>query len=109
MSKNVKEILSTQEFYETIENQTKPILIDFWATWCGPCKMQAPILHEFAEDLQDKILVLKVDVDIVEELAIKLNIRSIPTILVYVNGEEKEKSVGLTTKAQLSEMIIKYI
>ena len=101
-------VIGKEEFEKEINSEI-PVLVDFWATWCGPCKMQAPILHEFKEDLGDKVKVVKVDVDANEELAVAFNIFSIPTLCVYVKGELKEKTVGLTSKAQLSEMIIKYL
>ena len=71
--------------------------------------MQAPILHEFAEEIGDKAIIAKVDVDVNEKLAVELGIMSIPTLVVFKNGELVEKSVGLTNKAQLSQMILKHI
>ena len=105
---DIKTILGKEEFDGVINSQL-PVLVDFYATWCGPCKMQAPILHEFKEEIGDKAIVIKVDVDENAELAAKYNVQSIPTIAVFKNGELKEKSVGLTVKAQLSEMLIKYL
>ena len=104
----ILEILSKEEFNQALKNN-KLVLVDFYATWCGPCKMQSPILHEFKEEVGDKVKVCKVDVDQNEKIAYDLRIASIPTIYLYKNGELKEKSVGLTTKAQLSEMVIKYL
>ena len=104
----VKEIISTQEF-DSIIAEEKPTLVDFFATWCGPCKMQAPILHEFATDIADKANVIKVDVDVLGELAMRYGIASIPTLVVFKNGALEEKAVGLQTKADLSQMIIKHI
>ncbi len=101
-------VMGREEFDREI-NCDKPVLVDFWATWCNPCRLQGPILHEFSEEMGDKIKVLKVDVDENEKIAYDLRIASIPTLYLYVNGELKEKSVGLTTKAQLSEMVIKYL
>ncbi len=105
---DIKEILSEEEFDRELNCQ-EPVLVDFWATWCGPCKMQAPILHEFKEEVGDKVKVLKVDVDQNEKLAVGLGIMSIPSLFVYKNGELVEKSIGLTSKAQLSEMVIKHL
>ena len=104
----VKEILGTAEFNSEI-NSGVPVLVDFYATWCGPCKMQSPILHEFKEEMGDKVGVIKVDVDQNLDIAKQFGILSIPTILVFKNGELKEKKVGLSTKAQLSEMVIKHL
>ncbi|MBE7087837.1 MAG: thioredoxin [Clostridiales bacterium] len=97
------------EEFEQCINSDKPVVVDFWAKWCYPCKMQTPILHEFAAELGDKVKVIKVDVDENPDIAVKLSIASIPTLFVYKNGELKEKTVGLTTKANLSDMVIKHI
>ena len=105
---NVIEILSVEEFNKEI-NSGVPVIVDFYATWCGPCKMQAPILHEFKDEMGDKVGVVKVDVDQNLDIAKQFGILSIPTILVFKNGELKEKKVGLSTKAQLSEMVIKHL
>lgn len=104
----IKDLISSEEFLSAI-NGDKPVLVDFFASWCGPCKMQAPILYEFKEDLGDKVEVVKVDVDQNGEVAAKYGVESIPTLAVFVDGELKEKKVGLTTKAGLSEMLIKYL
>lgn len=104
----IKEILTEEEFAELLLEE-KPVVVDFWATWCGPCKMQAPILHEFKEEIGDKAVVAKVDIDVVEKLAIELGVMSIPTIMVFKNGELKEKVVGLTSKAKLSELLLRNI
>lgn len=109
MSDYITEILGAEEFNKLLAEETKPVLVDFWATWCSPCRMQAPILEEFAAELKDKVRVVKVDVDANERLAYDLKIRSIPTLVLFVGGEEKEKSVGLTPKAALSDMLIKYL
>lgn len=101
-------VVGMEEYQKALETDV-PVLVDFWASWCNPCRMFAPILHEFKEEMGDKIRVVKVDVDANEKIAYELKIYSIPTLLVYKNGEIKEKSVGLTSKAGLSEMIIKYL
>ena len=105
---NVKEILTVEEFNNEI-NSGVPVLVDFYANWCGPCKMQAPILHEFQEEVGEKVSVIKIDVDQNPSIARDFGILSIPTLLVFKDGELKEKKVGLSTKAQLSEMLIKYM
>lgn len=101
-------ILGKEEFDKEL-NCSEPVVVDFWATWCGPCQMQAPILHEFKEEMGDKVKVLKVDVDQNEKIAYDLRIVSIPTIYVYKDGQVVEKSVGLTPKAQLANLVIKYL
>ena len=105
---NITEIMDVEEFNQLLKSK-KPILIDFFATWCAPCKMQAPILSEFSLEIGDKAKIVKVDVDLNPEIANAFGVQSIPTLVVYVDGKIKEKAVGLTTKASLSEMLIKYL
>ena len=95
--------------FEELLATGKPLVVDFWATWCGPCKMQAPILHEFKEEMGDKVKVIKVDVDELQKLAIDYGVYSIPTLMLFKNGELKEKTVGLTSKAGLSNLVIKHL
>ena len=104
----IEEIFDYTEFVRAI-SQEKPVIVDFYASWCAPCKMQTPILYELANDLDGKISILKVDIDQNEKIAFKYLVESIPTLLVFKSGKIKEKSVGLTTKAKLSEMLIKYL
>ncbi len=102
------EVLSKEEFNETLKNN-KLVLVDFYATWCGPCKMQSPILHEFKEEVGDKAEIIKLDVDQTPDIAREFGILSIPTLLLFKDGQMVEKAVGLTAKAQLSEMLIKHL
>lgn len=108
MNDSVLEIFTEEEFNDLI-NSDNIVLVDFFATWCAPCKMQAPILYDFKKEMGDKLIVAKVDVDQNPSLANKFGVASIPTLAVFKAGELKEKSVGLSTKANLSEMIIKYL
>lgn len=105
---NIDEIFTKDQLKEIIKSST-PTLVDFYATWCGPCKMQTPILHEFKEELANKVNIVKVDVDQNPELASEYAVQSIPTLIMFKNGQLKEKMVGLTTKATLSEMLIKLL
>ena len=104
----ILDIIGMEEFEKEI-NSDIPVVGDFWAKWCYPCKMQTPILHEFKDDLGDSVKVIKIDVDENPDIAIKLGIASIPTLMVYKNGELKEKTVGLSTKANISDMVIKHL
>ena len=84
-------------------------VVDFWAEWCGPCRMVGPIIEELATDYDGKALVGKVDVDANSELSVKYGVRSIPTILVLKDGEVVETHVGVATKKALSDMIDKHM
>ena len=101
--------LYNDNFDAEIHASELPALVDFWATWCGPCRMIAPIVEEIADELDDKLNVYKVDVDEAEEVAMQFSVMSIPTLILFQNGEEKERVVGFRTKEDLMGMIAKYL
>jgi thioredoxin 1 len=82
-----------------------PVLVDFWAAWCGPCKMIAPILDDLAEQFAGKVKIAKIDVDANKEVPGKFNIRGIPTLLIFKNGQVESTKVGALSKTQLVEFI----
>lgn len=102
----MKEITITKENFEKeVLKSDKPVLIDFWASWCGPCRMLSPVISEIAEELDGKVKVCKVNVDDEMELASAFRIRSIPTVMVVKDGKVTNTSVGVRHKSQLIAMI----
>lgn len=92
-------------FKENVLDKDGVAVIDFWAEWCGPCRMIAPIIEELSNEYQDKVLVGKLDVDSNPEVSMKYNVRSIPTVLILKNGEVFDKQVGVTSKSVLEKKI----
>ena len=97
--------LDKSNFSTTIHNENKLVLVDFWAEWCAPCKMLAPILEEISKDLGEKILICKVNLDENQDLASDFSIKSIPTLLLFENGKLKDTKVGLLSKIDLLNWI----
>ncbi|MCR5289018.1 MAG: thioredoxin [Treponema sp.] len=97
--------INEKNFEQEVLQSDKPVLIDFWATWCGPCKMMAPVVAELAEEFDGKVKVGKVDVDENEEIAQKYGIMSIPTFIVFNNGEAKATRIGGCSKADLKAFV----
>lgn len=96
--------ISSENFEKEVLNSEKPILVDFFADWCGPCKMMAPIVEELATELEGKAKVGKLNVDENSDIAIEYNVMSIPTLIVFKNGKEEKRLVGVKNKEELLEL-----
>lgn len=90
--------ITDANFDEIVLKSTKPVLVDFWAAWCGPCRMVGPIIEEISTDFEGKAVVGKLDVDSNQEFAAKYGVRNIPTVLLFKNGEVVDKQVGVAQK-----------
>ncbi|WP_294112232.1 thioredoxin [uncultured Fibrobacter sp.] len=97
--------ITKNNFEQEVLHSDKPVLIDFWAPWCGPCRMLSPVISEIAEEYGDKIKVCKVNVDDEGELAASFNVMSIPTLVVVKDGKVTNSSIGVRPKAQIVEMM----
>lgn len=95
-------------FTSEVINIKGKVLVDFWATWCGPCQMLAPVLEEISTELGDKVKIVKVDVDTSPETSGKYNVSSIPTVILFVDGQIKETVIGFRQKKDYLDLIAKY-
>ena len=97
--------LNKQNFENEVIKSDIPVLVDFFATWCGPCQMLSPIIDQISEEYKGKIKVCKLNVDEEQELAIKYNVMSIPTLILFKDGNAIKSSVGFVSKSELIEMV----
>ena len=98
-------IIATNTSFDSLLEDGKLVIVDFWATWCGPCRMLSPLLDEVEEEMSDKITVVKVNVDDADEIAMRYRIMSIPTLLFFKNGQVVDKTVGAMSKSALVDKI----
>jgi len=97
--------ITDANFEETVLNSSKPVLVDFWAAWCGPCRMVGPIIDELSKEFEGKAVVGKIDVDANQEFAAKYGVRNIPTVLLFKDGELISRQVGVAPKKTYEDAI----
>ncbi len=102
-------VITSDNFDEEVMQASKPVLVDFWATWCGPCRMLAPVIEELAEEYDDKLAVGKIDVDECPDLAAEFGVSSIPMVALFKDGEVVETIVGYRPKDYYEEILKNYI
>ncbi len=107
MANDVVKTLTEANFEQDVLQSDKPVLVDFWASWCGPCRMVSPLVDQLAEEYEDRAIVGKVNVDEEAPLAIRYNVMTIPTVIVFKNGEIVDQVSGAYPKAHFEEMLLK--
>ena len=101
--------INQNNFQNEILNSDKPVLLDFWAPWCSPCRMVAPIIDQLADEFKGEAIVGKVNIDDNEDAAVRMGVASIPTMIIFKNGQEVERIVGARPRPQLAEMIRRHL
>ena len=107
MTKELKKViaLNATQWSEIVLNSDIPVLVDFWAEWCGPCRMVGPIVEQLAQSLEGKVKVSKLNVDQNQEIAMKYNIQSIPSLVLFKNGNEVARIIGLSPKEKYEKFV----
>ena len=101
--------ITDSNFEETVLKSDKPVMVDFWAAWCGPCRMVGPIIDELSEEYEGKAIIGKVDIDSNQQYAAQFGVRNIPTVLIFKNGELVDRKVGVSSKNDYAAVIDKLI
>ena len=101
--------ITDSNFEETVLKSDKPVMVDFWAAWCGPCRMVGPIIDELSEEYEGKAIIGKIDIDLNQQYAAQFGVRNIPTVLVFKDGELVDRKVGVSSKNDYAEAIDKLI
>ena len=101
--------ITDSNFEETVLKSDKPVMVDFWAAWCGPCRMEGPIIDELSEEYEGKAIIGKVDIDSNQQYAAQFGVRNIPTVLVFKDGELVDRKVGVSSKNDYAQAIDKLI
>ena len=101
--------ITDSNFEETVLKSDKPVMVDFWAAWCGPCRMVGPIIDELSEEYEGKAIIGKIDIDSNQQYAAQFGVRNIPTVLVFKDGELVDRKVGVSSKNDYAETIDKLI
>ena len=109
MAENKITELNAENFETETRASDRPVLVDFWAEWCGPCRMIAPAIAQLAEEYDGRVKFCKVNIDDQAELAIRFGVMSIPTVMIFSGGKEAEKAIGANTKEFYEQMIRRYL